>query len=118
MTTPTLNQGTLLAGIAALLGPSPISIANLGSQLLTGQGLAQNVAQQLGAPTPKISPLAILQAALTQPATGTANIGPDRSGTVISEGGFFRDPRQLTPQQMRVGQFMAGGPVSSINIFS
>tara|TARA_R100001198_G_C5214349_1_gene198587 strand:- start:577 stop:948 length:372 start_codon:yes stop_codon:yes gene_type:complete len=122
MSNPKLDMGTVAAGIAALLGPNPYTIGNLASNLLTGQGIPQNLASFTGvnpkAMTPNPQPVInYLANALAQGATGTANIGRDRSGTVISEGGFFRDPTQLGPREMGVGQFRSGGPVSTVDIF-
>mgnify|MGYP003115678502 CR=1 FL=1 len=112
MSNPKLDMGTVAAGIAALLGPNPYTIGNLASNLASFTGV--NPKAMTPNPQPVINYLAN---ALAQGATGTANIGRDRSGTVISEGGFFRDPTQLGPREMGVGQFRSGGPVSTVDIF-
>ena len=122
MSNPKFDMGTVMAGIAALLGPNPYTIGNLASNLFTGQGIPQNLAAYTGinpkAVTPNPQPaINYLANALAQGATGTANIGRDRSGTVISEGGFFRDPTQYGAREMRVGQLRDGGAVSQVDIF-
>lgn len=46
-----------------------------------------------------------------KPPTGTGNVGPNKTGAVLSEGGFFRDPTQKDATAMRAGQYSEGGSV-------
>jgi len=91
------------AGIAKLISnPTPVGIA----ALLAGELFER----ETGKPVPEYV-LDYLRENLS-PATGSGNVGPDKSGTVIAEGGYFRDPTQRHATAMRAGQYADGGDVS------
>jgi hypothetical protein len=95
------TAGKILGGIRIATNPTPLGIAGL---------LANEVTERL---TDKSIPEHILKYLREniKPATGSGNVGPDKSGTVIAEGGYFRDPTQRHATAMRAGQYADGGQV-------
>lgn len=93
------TAGKILGGIKVATNPTPLGIATL---------LANEVSERL---TDKSIPEHILKYLRKniKPATGSGNVGPDKSGTVIAEGGYFRDPTQRHATAMRAGQYADGG---------
>jgi|DEB0MinimDraft_6_1074348.scaffolds.fasta_scaffold22234_2 hypothetical protein len=96
----------ILGGIKVATNPTPLGIAGL---------LANEVSERF---TDKSIPEHILKYLRKniKPATGSGNVGPDKSGTVIAEGGYFRDPTQRHATAMRAGQYNEGGAVSDKGI--
>ena len=93
------------AGIAKVVSnPTPMGIAALLAGELferkTGKPVSNYVIDYLRENLNVASP------------TGSGNVGPDKSGTVIAEGGYFRDPTQRHATAMRAGQYADGGDVS------
>jgi len=93
------TAGKILGGIRIATNPTPLGIAGL---------LANEVSERL---TDKSIPEHVLKYLREniKPATGSGNVGPDKSGTVIAEGGYFRDPTQRHATAMRAGQYADGG---------
>jgi hypothetical protein len=92
------------AGIAKVVSnPTPMGIAALLAGELfereTGKPVSNYVIDYLRENLNVASP------------TGSGNVGPDKSGTVIAEGGYFRDPTQRHATAMRAGQYADGGQV-------
>jgi len=82
-----------LADRSGVMSVTPLGIAtNVISKRVTGKTPLQHFAGQI-----------------TGPATGTGNVGPDKKGDVISEGGRFRDPQQ---KNILRGRNAKGGLVS------
>ena len=81
-----------------------------GVMSVTPAGLAANVISK--ALTGK-TPLQHFAGQITGPATGTGNVGPDKKGDVISEGGRFRDPQQ---KKIMRGRNAKGGLISYSSI--
>jgi len=96
------TAGKILGGIRIATNPTPLGIAGL---------LANEVSERL---TDKSIPEHVLKYLREniKPATGSGNVGPNKSGTVIAEGGYFRDPTQRHATAMRAGQYADGGDVS------
>ena len=95
------TAGKILGGIKVATNPTPLGIAGL---------LANEVSERF---TDKSIPEHILKYLRKniKPATGSGNVGPDKSGMVIAEGGYFRDPTQRHATAMRAGQYADGGQV-------
>ena len=94
---PNINKLITVGGIAkSVISPTPAGVAytgaNLASKAMTGKTIPQHLA-----------------GLHTGPATGTGNVGPDKKGDVISEGGRFRDPQQ---KNILRGRNAKGGLVS------
>jgi len=96
------NAGKAISGIKLATNPTPLGIAtllaNVASEQLTDKSIPEHVIKYLRKNI--------------KPATGSGNVGPDKSGTVIAEGGYFRDPTQRHATDMRAGQYADGGDVS------
>ena len=95
-----LGKGVGLLKVAT--NPTPLGIgallANTLSTHMTDKSIPEHIIQYLREHI--------------RPATGTNNVGPGKSGDVVSEGGFFRDPTQKNATEMGVGQYNEGGAVS------
>ena len=96
------NAIKTIGGIKLATNPTPLGIAtllaNVASEQLTDKSIPEHVIKYLRKNI--------------KPATGSGNVGPDKSGTVIAEGGYFRDPTQRHATDMRAGQYADGGDVS------
>jgi hypothetical protein len=97
-----LNNATKTIGAIKLAtNPTPLGIAtllaNVASEQLTDKSIPEHILKYLRKNI--------------KPATGSGNVGPDKSGTVIAEGGYFRDPTQRHATAMRAGQYADGGKV-------
>ena len=96
------NASRAMGGIKLITNPTPLGIAtllaNVASEQLTDKSIPEHVINYLRKNI--------------KPATGSGNVGPDKSGTVIAEGGYFRDPTQRHATDMRAGQYAGGGDVS------
>ena len=87
-----------LADRSGVMSVTPLGIAtNVISKRVTGKTPLQHFAGQI-----------------TGPATGTGNVGPDKKGDVISEGGRFRDPQQ---KNILRGRNAKGGLISYKSVF-
>lgn len=96
------NASKAMGAIKLINNPTPLGIAtllaNVASEQLTDKSIPEHVLNYLRKNI--------------KPATGSGNVGPDKSGTVIAEGGYFRDPTQRHATDMRAGQYADGGDVS------
>ena len=93
------------AGIAKVVSnPTPMGIA----ALLAGELFERKT----GKPVPEYVLDYLRENLNLASPTGSGNVGPDKSGTVIAEGGYFRDPTQRHATAMRAGQYADGGDVS------
>jgi len=95
-----INTATKVVGIGKLItNPTPLGVgaalANVASKEMTGKSLGQHAMDYARQNI--------------KPATGTGNVGPDKKGDVISEGGRFRDPQQ---KNILRGRNAKGGLVS------
>jgi hypothetical protein len=95
------NAINTIGGIKLAINPTPLGIAtllaNVASEQLTDKSIPEHVIKYFRKNI--------------KPATGSGNVGPDKSGTVIAEGGYFRDPTQRHATDMRAGQYADGGEV-------
>jgi hypothetical protein len=82
-----------------------------GVMSVTPAGIAANVISK--AVTGK-TPLQHFAGQITGPATGSGNVGRDKKGDVISEGGSFRDPQQKKTLR---GRNARGGLISHKSVF-
>lgn len=93
------NASKAIGAIKLITNPTPLGIAtllaNVASEQLTDKSIPEHVLNYLRKNI--------------KPATGSGNVGPDKSGTVIAEGGYFRDPTQRHATDMRAGQYADGG---------
>ena len=100
------NAGSVVRGIKLIQNPTPLGIASLladvASEKLTDKTVSENFIDYLRKNI--------------RPATGTGNVGPDKSGTVIAEGGYFRDPTQKDATAMRAGQYAEGGSIGPVKL--
>ena len=91
-----LANNPIAGVVTTAIKPTPAGIAytgaNLASKAFTGKTIPEHLA-----------------GTIKGPATGTGNVGPDKKGDVVSEGGFFRDPKQ---KKIMRGRNAKGGLIS------
>ena len=93
------GAGKAIGGIKLATNPTPLGISSLLVSLATEQLTDKSIPEHV---------INYLRKNI-KPATGSGNVGPDKSGTVIAEGGYFRDPTQRHATAMQAGQYADGG---------
>jgi len=95
-----VRNAAKVAGIAKLaMNPTPLGV---------GMAVADKVLKKTTGRTTAEHFFGSIQG----PATGTGNVGRNRKGKTIHEGGYFRDPEQKNQSKMRAGNYSTGGLVT------
>jgi len=96
-----LANNPIAGVVTTAMRPTPAGIAytgaNIASKAFTGKTIPQHLA-----------------GTIKGPATGSGNVGTNKKGDVISEGGSFRDPQQKKTLR---GRNARGGLISHKSVF-